>query len=155
MTLEELIMHLIISINMEDLEQVKNIISNINDKTLSDEDIQQISYLLDLTHTGNNYTNSINNKCIDYVLKNLNFPFYKEILFQREQFRIRQENNPAIIEDYIQKLLNKEIYPYAKDEKQVIRFLIEAVTLLKDREKISYYFSLIQKKFFNKEGDNL
>ena len=155
MLLEELIMQLIVAINTEDLLQVKNIVNNINNRSLSSEEKKQINKLLNLTHTGGSYPNPINNKCIDYIMDNLNLPFYKEMLFQREQYRIRQEKNPLIIEEYIQKLLNKNDYPHAKDEQQVIRFLIEAATLLKDREKISYYFSLIQKKFFNKEGDNL
>lgn len=154
MTLEELIMQLIISINNENLNSVKNIITEINNKNLSNADLNIIKQALNLTHAESQYTNSINNKCIDYILENLNIPFYKEILFQRKQNQIRHEKKSDIIENYIQELLEQKEYPYAKNEKQVIQFLIEATTLLKDRDKISYYFSLIQNKFFNKGSEN-
>lgn len=154
MMLEELIMQLIISINIEDLENVKNIIEKINTMDLSEEELNNIGHILDLTHTGNQYTNPIYNKCIDYILENLNISFYKEILFQRKQNQIRYEKKIDIIENYIQELLAQKEYPYAKNEKQVIQFLIEAITLLKDKNKISYYFSLVQNKFFNKGSEN-
>ena len=81
MLLEELIMQLIVAINTEDLLQVKNIVNNINNRSLSSEEKKQINKLLNLTHTGGSYPNPINNKCIDYIMDNLDLPFYKEMLF--------------------------------------------------------------------------
>lgn len=151
MSLEEAIIKLIISIDEENLDLTINIVDYINNLSLSNDDLNNISQILSLDHQGGSYTNAFHNKCIDYVLEHLNIKFYKNILFLRKQSQMREEQNTEIIEKYINQLLSQDEYPYARDEKQVIQFLIELVVLLKNRDKTVYYFSLIQNKFFNKE----
>lgn len=151
MSLEEAIIKLIISINEENLDSTIHIVNYINTLSLSGDDLNNISQILSLDHQGSSYVNALHNKCIDYILEHLNINFYHNILFLRKQSQMRAEQNTEIIEEYINKLLNQNEYPYARDEKQVIQFLIELVVLLKDRDKTVYYFSLIQNKFFNKE----
>ncbi len=86
MTFEELVMDLIIAINEEDLSSTINIVNNMS---LSNEELNNLSQILSFTHEGGNYTNALWNKCIDYILENLDIPFYKNILFLRKQNRMR------------------------------------------------------------------
>ena len=151
MSLEEAIINLVIAINEENLDLTIQIVDYINSLHLSEDELNNISQILSLDHLGNNYTNALHNRCIDYILENLNILFYKNILFIRKQSQMRAEQDTKILEEYINQLLNQNEYPYAKDEKQVIQFIMELVVLLKDKDKIIHYGSLIRNKFFNKE----
>lgn len=144
--IEKLIIKLINSISNDNLEITINIIDALKNKelTLDETNKLQKSLFPLLLHN-----EQINNKSIDYILENLNFPFYKNILFLREYNQMKQETNLEIIENYIQQLLDAKEYPYAESEQQVIRFLVSLVPLLKDKDKISNYSNQIQNKFFN------
>ena len=76
MSIEELIIKLTVSINNEDLDATISIINILNNMVLTESELNKLQQALSLQHD-----ELINNKCIDYVLENLNIPFYKNILF--------------------------------------------------------------------------
>ena len=145
MTLEKLTMDLILAINNEDLISTKEIINIINTMPLNSTEIATFVQLLSLTDGGGNYTNPLDNKCIDYIFENfIHEPKYKYILFYRKRLQMRKETDDNKIEEYIKYLFENENNNYAKDRKDFIQTLIELIAKLKDREKKVHYYSLIK-----------
>lgn len=145
MTLEKLTMDLILAINNEDLISTKEIINIINTMSLNSTEIATFVQLLSLTAGGGNYTNPLDNKCIDYIFENFIYePKYKYILFYRKRLQMRKETDDNKIEEYIKYLFENENNNYAKDRKDFIQTLIELIAKLKDKEKKVHYYSLIK-----------
>lgn len=149
MAFEQLTMQLILAVHNNDLQQTKELIDTINQLHLKIEDVYYLINTLSINQNDKtSYINLLDNQCVDYIISNLsNLPLSEQILFYRKKAQILQSDSILNIENYIEMYLNKEKYEVEKSV--ILQTLIEAITKLQDNSKISYYFSLIEKKFFN------
>lgn len=150
MAFEQLTMQLILAVHNNDLQQTKELIDTINQLHLKIEDVYYLINTLSINQNDKtSYTNFLNNQCIDYIISNLsNLSLAKQILFYRKKAQILQNGSLSDIENYIEMYLNNK-EEYEVEKSVILQTLIEAITKLQDNSKISYYFSLIEKKFFN------
>lgn len=147
MTLEQISMQLVLAVKTENLEKTKELVQSINELDPKVDEIYYILSIFSIDYQSRvSFVKALYNPCIDYIISNLmNLPIAERILFFRERERMFNTTDPEQIEAYIQEYLNKEQYPV--ENKIIIQSLIKLVASLQDNTKISYYFSLINKKF--------